>query len=152
MASTHTPLIYTLAVLTAIVLVLLILWVCIRYIKSRRARSQTRDSRLQLEQDAAYAVDHGESHVHLHCAYQPSGAPHGSDSYHGGARSEGVELQSMATKGEEVDRAEIWLKKGASRDNLRRVSEEDVLGTKTVREWDMIGTPTRHGLEGAGRR
>lgn len=53
----------------------------------------------------------------------------------------------------ETDKAEAWLKRGASRDNLRRVSEEEgVLGTKTVSGWDMMGRPRGDGLEGAGRR
>jgi hypothetical protein len=143
------PLIYTLAVLTATILVLLILWVAIRYTKDRRARSQTTASRLQLEQDAAYAAENGESTVHLHCAYQPSGAPHGLNStllsgdHHAGVKSEGVEMQTLAAKEDEGDKAEVWLKRGASRDNLRRVSEECVLGTKTVRGWNMMGSPKR---------
>ena len=156
------PLIYTLAVLTATVLILLILWVAIRYTKDRRARSQTTTTRLQLEQDAAYAAEHGESSVHLHCAYQPSGAPHGSnytltsgDANAGIGKSEDVELRVLRKKDlrEDVgDKAEAWLKRGASRDNLKTVSEEGVLGTKTMRGWDMMGSPTRQGLEGAGRR
>ncbi|KAF3034737.1 hypothetical protein E8E11_004440 [Didymella keratinophila] len=95
------PLIYTLAVLTATILILLILWVVIRYIKDRRARSQTTAPRLPLEQDAAYAVEHGESTMHLHCAYQLSGAPHGSKNtllsgdINTGVKSEGVELQTL---------------------------------------------------------
>jgi hypothetical protein len=147
------PLILTLTVLTATILVLLILWVFIRYTKDRRARhSQSIESRLQLEQDAAYTADHGESRVHLHCTYQPSGAPHG-------AGHDGVELQTVKLKERkddakvEVDKAEVWLKRGASRDNLRSVSEEEgVLGTKTIKGWDVMGRPTEDGLEGAGRR
>lgn len=143
------PLIYTLAVLTAIILVLLILWVTIRYTKDRRARSQTTASRLQLEQDAAYAAEHGESTVHLHRIYQPSGAPHGRKTHlsedHTRMKSEGIELQVLATK------AEVWLERGASGDNIRRVSGEGVLGTRTVKGWDMMGSPSRHGLDGAGR-
>lgn len=66
--------------------------------------------------------------------------------------TESVELQTLVAKEDEGDKAEVWLKRGASRDNLRRVSEEGVIGTRTVRGWDMMSSPTRQGLEGAGRR
>lgn len=53
----------------------------------------------------------------------------------------------------ERDKAEVWLKRGASRDDLRSAGERgDVLGVKTVRGWDMMGMPRGEGLEGAGRR
>lgn len=68
--------------------------------------------------------------MHLHCAYQPSGAPHG----HG---LDDVELQTLCVREKreaEMDKAEVWLKRGTSRENLRSVrEEEDVLGTKTLR-------------------
>lgn len=150
------PLVYTLASLTATILVLLILWIVIRYTKHRRARSQNNASRLQVEQDATYAAEHGESTAHLHCTYQPSGATHSSNSHlssdHTVVTTESVELQTLVAKEDEGDKAEVWLKRGASRDNLRRVSEEGVIGTRTVRGWDMMSSPTRQGLEGAGRR
>lgn len=141
------PLIYTLAVLAATILLLLILWVCIRYTKDRRARSRGTAHRGMLGRNVAYAAEQGESSVKLACAYQ-----HAGDSEHSGAKSGDVEMQTLAAKEGEVDKAEAWLKRGASRDDLRRGVEEGVLGTRAVKGWDMMGSPTRCGLEGAGRR
>mgnify|MGYP004503832439 CR=1 FL=1 len=65
--------------------------------------------------------------------------------------------------GSEVDKAEVWLERGASRDDLRRMCEEEggALGTRTGRvrgrergvgAWDMVGgRPRVDGMEGAGR-
>ena len=172
---TSTPLILTLTVLTATILALLILWVFIRYTKDRRARHS---QRAQLEQDASSVAEHneagrGESQIHLQCTYQPSGAPHGN--------THGVELETL-TRAKRVDsgeKAETWLRKGSSRDNLRsegfdgndtgvvensgmvKEEEGDASGTKTVKvwgrggdagAWDMVGGRSRaDGLEGAGR-
>ncbi|KAF2627774.1 hypothetical protein BU25DRAFT_467792 [Macroventuria anomochaeta] len=144
---TSTPLILTLTVLTAAILGLLILWVFISYTKDRRAR-HTRthlhtQSPLQLDQQATCAAENYESRVHLHCTYQPSGTPHGAG--HDGR----VELQHVKDlrrgnerEGDgEADKAEVWLKRGASRDDLRKVSEEEngSLGTRTVRVWGREG-------------
>ncbi|KAF1932036.1 uncharacterized protein M421DRAFT_1716 [Didymella exigua CBS 183.55] len=114
-----TPLILTLTVLTATILILLLLWVFIRYTKDRRTRAHSRshsaDPHLHLAQHAAYAPDDAESNVHLHCQYQPQGALQ--------AAGGGVELKTV-TSGEDGERAEAWLKRGASRDDVRTVGGE----------------------------
>lgn len=122
------PLIYTLAVLTAIILLLLILWVCIRFAKERRARSRGSAHCGVLARDPAYAAEQGESREQLACTNQPAG-----HSREGGAKKEDVEMQVLAAKEGEVDNAEVWLNRGASRDDVRREGEEGVLGTKAVK-------------------
>lgn len=143
-----TPLILTLTVLTATILVLLILWVFIRYTRERRTRRT--QHRLQLDREAAYTAENGESSAHLHCIYQPSGAPHGP--------SHDVELQKVSRpkRSDDGDKAEVWLKRGASKDNLRagdvrEGGKRGVLGTKTVKIWGGEGNVGGSGLEGTGR-
>ena len=83
-----------------------------------------------------------------------------------------MELQTLTStrRIDSGEKAETWLRKGRSRDDLREareVGEEDIeeggnkLGNKTVPEWgtsgdvgawDMVGArPKADGLEGAGR-
>ncbi|KAF1359540.1 hypothetical protein EJ07DRAFT_155972 [Lizonia empirigonia] len=157
-----TPLILTLTVLTAIILALLIIWVFIRYTRERRTRHVQR--RLQLDHDAALVTENGESSGHPHCTYQPPGAPHAVS--HGA--TQGVELQALSgpKRSDSGEKAEVWLRRGASKDNLRAENvreggERGLLGTTTVKAWgneknvgawDMVaGRPRDNGLEGAGR-
>ncbi|KAF9699457.1 hypothetical protein EKO04_002574 [Ascochyta lentis] len=158
-----TPLILTLTVLTAIILVLLILWIFIRYTRERRKHHSQR--RAQLDRDATFAAESGEGSLHLHCTYQASGAPRAGTQ----GAVDGMQLQTMSRpRSDSGDKAEVWLRRGASKDDLRADSgragdgrERGVLGTKTVKRWssdgnagawDMTGGRLRDdGLEGKGK-
>lgn len=141
-----TSLILALTVLTATILVLLILYIFIRF---------TRESCLQrtqhrVHQDAEFARDNGESQVHLaqqeHCHCQPSGAKHGEEP--------GVKLQRFNNKTGERDngeKAESWSKKGTSRDNLRGEEEGTVLGTNTAKIWGGEGDAMAWDMSGSKR-
>ncbi|KZM25623.1 cyclin-dependent protein serine/threonine kinase regulator [Ascochyta rabiei] len=129
-----TPLILALVVLTAIILVLLIIGVLIRYTRERRSRRSQR--RAQLNRDAALAAEDAENSARLHCTYQPSGLPHGASHRVVDGAVEGVQLQTLfrPERSDSGDKAEIWLKRGASNDYTRaehgRVADGNGRGIK----------------------
>lgn len=150
-----TSLILALTVLTATILVLLILWILIRYTKEKRLqRTQHR-----VHQDAEFARDNGESQVHLaqqeHCRCRPSGVEH--------EEAPGVKLQRFNNGPEKKnsgEKAENWLKKGASKDDLRGEEEGPVSGKNTAKiwggegdamAWNMSISKTGYDAEGAER-
>lgn len=57
---TSTPLLLTLAILTATILILFVLWLSICYVRTRHAQH-----RLQLDHDAAHAAASGERSIKL---------------------------------------------------------------------------------------
>ncbi|KAH6638353.1 hypothetical protein C7974DRAFT_374900 [Boeremia exigua] len=132
-----TPLVLTLAILTATILVLLIIWLFIRYTKVRHAHHT---SHALMPHEEISTADNGESTVQLYNTYRPTGAPQA-------AGDAGVELQYLRVRDcAEGEKAEVWLQRGTSRGGMRaggaertqplgRVKEEEqvVLGTRTVR-------------------
>lgn len=154
-------LILTLTVLTALILAILLFWVIIRFKKERQAR------RTQAHHDTSTAADNGDS-IQLHCTYQPSGAPDSTE-YVGGAELRRVRARYERSPHVVTDKAEVWLERGASKDNVEeeggdvdQVREEDnKAGSKVakgwgrdgdVAAWDMVGgRPSADGLGGAGR-